>query len=133
LSINNTAYFKYLFNITGVELVGSARSFYELENVTQENISLKSNEYFTIPIKLNKTSNDTNLPINKIEIKLTGIAPVYDVFYERGHNYTYPFEIYFEIPITQPPTSNPDNKDKIITGVIIGSASTYFVKKRRKN
>ncbi|MHA1185837.1 MAG: hypothetical protein ACTSO7_11870, partial [Candidatus Heimdallarchaeota archaeon] len=145
LAINNTAYFEYQFNITGIELVGEAKNYYELENVTQENIRLKANEYYSIPLKLNKTTNETSNPLEKIEVKLTGTTPVYDVFHERGHNYTFPFEIFFEITLTEPTTTNPtnDNKEKIKTGVIIGAtiltgitigaaSTTYIVKKRRK-
>ncbi|MHA1435927.1 MAG: hypothetical protein ACTSO7_18980, partial [Candidatus Heimdallarchaeota archaeon] len=145
LSINNTAYFDYQLNISKVELIGSARSFYELENHTQENIKLKTNEFLSIPIKLNKTSTSKELPIEKIEVKLTGTTPVYNLFFEQGHNYTFPFEVFFEITLTEPTTTNPtnDNKEKIKTGVIIGAAiltgvsigavSIYLVKKRRKN
>jgi len=142
LSMNNTAYFEYLFNITSVELVGEANNYYQIENITKENVKLKTTEFASFPLKLNRTTNETEVPLEKIEIKLTGQAPVYNLFFEQGHNYTLPFEIFFEIPITEPTTtSNPDNnKEKIITGVIIGSvlvagigigtASTILVKKR---
>jgi len=59
-----------------------------------------------------------------------------------GHNYTFPFEIFFEIPLNEPTTSNPsDNKVKIITGAVLGSlavvvgvagGTVLYSKKRKK-
>ncbi|MHA1309152.1 MAG: hypothetical protein ACTSO7_14285 [Candidatus Heimdallarchaeota archaeon] len=142
LAINNTAYYDYKINITNIELEGNAKNYYQLENLTLNDITLSVNENKEFTLTLNKTTNET-IPISleKVKVRLKGDAPTYDKNFRVGYNYTCSFEIFFEIPLKHPTSEEPKDKGKMTSGAIIGSVlgggiitgatAGYFLNKKK--
>jgi len=137
--ISEKNYFTY--NISTIELIGQAKDYFQLENLSLADVKLNTSEFTSFPLNLTKTINDSKISLDKIEINLTGSAPVYNLFFEQGHPYSFSFEIFFELPLKEP-TSNTsdDNKSKIITDAILGSLAvvgsvaggTALIRRKRK-